>query len=152
MKHPEPLPALRDKFGSITYRDERFAILYWFVRHQLVNGGNCTELTSSLVTYSFCNKGLTIMISSESRPTKQQGVLTENASGTQLLLNLTNGQYFALNEVGSRVWELCDGQHSVAQIVEIIAEEYDAPRNVIETDVQELLGGLANERLLVTDT
>ncbi len=92
------------------------------------------------------------MISSESRPTKQQGVLTENASGTQLLLNMTNGQYFALNEVGSRVWELCDGQHSVAQIVEIIAEEYDAPRNVIESDVQELLGGLANERLLVKNT
>ena len=54
--------------------------------------------------------------------------LTQQVSGTVVLLNPDNGEYYALDEVGSRVWELCDGVRSLADVVSVICGEYDAPR------------------------
>ena len=42
------------------------------------------------------------------------------------------------------IWELCDGQRSVEQIVELLAGEYPDARNEIEKDVPETLNLFAN--------
>jgi pyrroloquinoline quinone biosynthesis protein D len=84
-----------------------------------------------------------------SRPRKQEGVIAQRADETLVLLSLTSGQYYALDEVGVRVWELCDGARSVAEVVSLLTQEYDAPAETIETDVLELLEDLASERLVV---
>lgn len=42
------------------------------------------------------------------------------------------------------IWELCDGQRSVAQIVELLAGEYPDARTQIEQDVPETLNLFAN--------
>lgn len=65
-----------------------------------------------------------------------------------MLLDLDGGTYFTLNEVGARIWELCDGQRSAAQISAAVAEEYDAPSQTIERDVLELLTELQAEGLV----
>ena len=66
-----------------------------------------------------------------------------------VLLNPQSGQYYTLDEVGSRVWQLCDGAHTVSEVVAIIGQEYDAPGEVIKADVLELLTDLADEQLVV---
>lgn len=86
----------------------------------------------------------------ESRPRPQKHVLTQRAEETVVLLDVESGEYYALNDVGGRVWELCDGTRSVAEIVAALIEEYDAPAASITVDVMELLGELTRERLLVT--
>ena len=91
------------------------------------------------------------MIELDSRPSRREDILAEQASDTQLLLNLSNGEYYALNEVGSDVWQLCDGSRSVREIVAAVGDEYDAPLDIIQADVLELLQGLANEGLVTTD-
>jgi len=65
-----------------------------------------------------------------------------------MLLDLDGGTYFALNEVGARVWELSDGSRTVAEIATLLADEYDAPVAVIQADVLELLGELEVEQLV----
>ena len=65
-----------------------------------------------------------------------------------MLLDLDGGTYFALNEVGARVWELSDGSRTVAEIATLLADEYDAPAAVIKADVLELLGELEVEQLV----
>ncbi len=89
------------------------------------------------------------MIDPESRPKRREGILTQRASDTQLLLNLSSGQYYALNEVGTRVWEFSDGSRTIAEIAATIAEEYDAPVEEIQADVIELLEDLVNEQLVI---
>jgi len=84
-------------------------------------------------------------------PRRSEGILAKEVSDSWVLLNLESGEYYALNEVGGRVWDLCDGTRSVAEVVAIISQEYDAPGEVIETDVLELLQELAHEKLVVTD-
>jgi hypothetical protein len=59
--------------------------------------------------------------------------LTQQVSGTVVLLDPDNGEYYALDEVGSRIWELCD----------------DAPAETVEADVLELVEDLIREKLVV---
>jgi Coenzyme PQQ synthesis protein D (PqqD) len=85
----------------------------------------------------------------ESRPRRVDQVLSQQADDTLVLLNLENGQYFALSEVGGKIWELCDGRRSVSDIVDAVCSEYDATAETVEADVVELLNGLASERLVL---
>jgi hypothetical protein len=88
------------------------------------------------------------MIKLENYPKQRERILAQQSSGTLVLLNLDQGNYYALNRVGSRAWELCDGTRSVGQMVDIISREYDAPPEVVAADLLELLGDLENEDLL----
>ena len=85
----------------------------------------------------------------DSRPQHGELTLAQRASDTPILLNLESGQYYVLNEVGGRVWELCDGTRSVEEVIAMLSQEYDAPTETLTADVLELLTDLVNENLLV---
>ena len=80
-------------------------------------------------------------------------MLAQWGAGETMLLDLDGGTYCALNEVGARVWDLCDGNRSVAGIAGALAAEYEAPEDVIMImrDVVELLTELRAERLVAVD-
>ena len=46
----------------------------------------------------------------------------QSADAQTMLLDLDGGTYFALNEVGARVWELSDGSRTVAEIAALWAK------------------------------
>ncbi len=83
-------------------------------------------------------------------PTRRSQVLSQGVPDKLVLLIPDDGSYFALNDVGARVWELCDGIRSISDIVATVADEFDAPITVIEVDVVELLDELVSERLVET--
>ena len=85
----------------------------------------------------------------DSCPRRKEQIIVQKGSSDLLLFNMDNGSYYALNEVGSRTWELCDGTHSVAQLVCILAKEYDASAEILETDILELLEDLQSKNLIV---
>ena len=91
------------------------------------------------------------MIDARSRPRRRERVLTQTAAGTLVLLDLDGGQYYSLDEVSARVWELCDGEHGVEGIVEAISAEYDAPVETIYEDVLAFLEEMLDEKLLVVE-
>ena len=84
----------------------------------------------------------------ESHPRRNDQILSQETSGSLVLFNLVDGQYFALNDVGARVWELCDGSRSVSEMVSIICQEFNAPSEIIEADVLEFLNDLAHEKMV----
>jgi hypothetical protein len=89
-----------------------------------------------------------MMIGPQSRPLRRERVLTQRAAGTLVLLDLDGGQYYSLDEVSARVWELCDGEHEVGGIVAAISTEYDAPVETIYEDVLAFLEEMEDEKLL----
>jgi hypothetical protein len=88
------------------------------------------------------------MIDLETRPTRADRIVAEPVEDMLVLLSLENEQYYTLEHVGCRLWELCDGTRSVAEMVGQIYGEFDADRQVVEEDVLELLTDLARERLV----
>jgi coenzyme PQQ biosynthesis protein PqqD len=87
----------------------------------------------------------------EGRVRRQDGILAQEAHGQTVLLRLEDGGYYALDEVGAMIWELCDGGRAVGEIVALLCEEFDAPEAVVQADVLEFIDDLRRERLLVFD-
>ena len=88
-------------------------------------------------------------IMSLQNPQRKDQVISQKASSNLLLLNMSDGNYYSLNEVGSKIWELCDGNHSIAQLVDALTAEYDAPAETLKGDILELLDKLRSEKLIV---
>ncbi len=54
-----------------------------------------------------------------------------------------------LDEVGSFVWKMCDGQHSVGQISEALSERYNLTRREVEVSLNEYLRMLAKRGMIL---
>lgn len=80
---------------------------------------------------------------------QSERTLTQASPDGLILLDLDSGEYFALDEVSSRIWELADGQHSILEIVEALVAEYDAPKEAVREDVGDLLEDLLDAGLVI---
>jgi pyrroloquinoline quinone biosynthesis protein D len=81
-------------------------------------------------------------------PRRKRDVIAQLGANATLLLNMGDGSYYSLNEVGGRIWELCDGTRTVAQLVSTLAAAYDVAMQTLELDVVELLEGLRTKNLI----
>lgn len=88
------------------------------------------------------------MIKLDSRMHRQPSILSQEVSGTVVLLNPDNGHYYSLEDVGIRAWELCDGNHTVKEIAVSIGKEFEASVEQIETDLLDLFRELTHEQLV----
>lgn len=68
-----------------------------------------------------------------------------------LVVDPKAGLLYPLNSVAARIWELCDGARTVEAIIDIVAEEFDAPRATITADTNEFLEALAASNLIRLD-
>ena len=89
------------------------------------------------------------MVELARRLRRRERVLARQAAGTLVLLDLDSGQYFSLDGVGARAWELCDGERDVGAILDTLVEEYDAPIEVVREDLIVFLREMLDEALLV---
>jgi Coenzyme PQQ synthesis protein D (PqqD) len=89
------------------------------------------------------------MMNLQSCPQRNEQVIAQKASSDFLLFDMNDGNYYSLNEVGCRIWELCDGNHSIAQIVESLVAEYDVPAETLTKDAWELIEKLRTGKLIV---
>ncbi|RPI57454.1 MAG: PqqD family protein [Acidobacteria bacterium] len=82
-------------------------------------------------------------------PQQATRVVAQQAAGQWVLLDVTSGQYYALDQVGGRIWQLCDGTRSVRQIAGVVSDEFDTAGQSVEDDVVGLVSELVGESLLV---
>ena len=61
---------------------------------------------------------------------------------------IDEGQYFMMNEVGSRIWELIEGNTSIVNIIETLTNEYQVDEETCENTVMEFLGRLKDAELI----
>ena len=60
-----------------------------------------------------------------------------------LLFDGDTGTAIPVNECAGKIWEMCNGAHTVDQIVDNLAAHYDAERIDIDRDTREFLAILA---------
>jgi hypothetical protein len=53
-----------------------------------------------------------------------------------------------LNPVGSRIWDLTDGKRSVAEIAEILTQEFEVSYETALKDAIEFTGDLAEKKMM----
>ncbi len=65
-----------------------------------------------------------------------------------VVLNLDSGHYYILNETGCRIWELLDGEKTVANIAGHISLEYEVTEETAAGDIVRILEELLEEKLI----
>jgi coenzyme PQQ synthesis protein D (PqqD) len=65
-----------------------------------------------------------------------------------LVVDVKAGLLFPLNSVATRIWQLCDGQRTVDEIVQIITAEFDADQKTIRRDTAEFIQELLRRHLI----
>ena len=70
--------------------------------------------------------------------------------GETVLMNIGNGKYFQLDDIGSRIWTLIETPMAVSAVCDQLVQEFDVDRAACETDVLALLARLlANDLIRV---
>ena len=68
--------------------------------------------------------------------------------GEKVMMNLDKGEYFMMNEVGSRIWEIISEPINVKEIVNTLRNEYEVDEETCKDTVIEFLGRLDNADLI----
>lgn len=66
----------------------------------------------------------------------------------KIIRNIPETRQIALDEVGSAVWELCDGERDINGIVQAVSRDYKLTRREAEASVTMFLQTLAKKNLI----
>jgi hypothetical protein len=87
------------------------------------------------------------VLSEQSVVVAARGVMTADFSPDIVLLNLQDGIYYGVEEVGTRVWTLLESPIAVRTILNAIATEFDVDRARCDRDVRAFLEELVDRGL-----
>ena len=68
--------------------------------------------------------------------------------GEKVMMHLERGEYFMMNEVGSRIWEIISEPVNVKGIIDTLRSEYEVDEETCKDTVVEFLGRLNNADLI----
>ena len=80
----------------------------------------------------------------EARYTRDSNVVSREVAGEQVLVPIQRGStgtaaIFVLNETGSMIWDLVDGERSLSEIRDALVAEYDVEPVTASSDILELV-------------
>ena len=78
----------------------------------------------------------------------REEVVSKVIDGELIIIRLSDGTYYSMENVGTRVWELVERHHDLPAVVETIAAWYGTPAARVESDVAALVRDLVQERLI----
>ena len=80
-----------------------------------------------------------------------KGVVYRELDGEMVLLNLDTGNYYGLDPVGTRMWNLLKEHGTTEKVLETMKEEYEVKEEQLRGDIQELVQKLAAKGLVKAD-
>jgi hypothetical protein len=83
----------------------------------------------------------------EVRYAQDSNVVAREIANEQILVPIRKqtadmAAIYVLNETGARIWQLLDGQRSLADISDLLVQEYDVQPDAFEHDLLEIIGQL----------
>lgn len=80
------------------------------------------------------------------------GTLCREVQGETVLLHLDSGEYFGLDEIATRIWQLIVEKGDLAEVEAAMRAEYEAESAVLAADLNRVVGELAGKRLIAIET
>ena len=71
-------------------------------------------------------------------------VISQEVSGETVILDLNSENYFGLDEVGTRIWQLIEEKGNLQAIVDQLLSEYDVSEDQLLEDLEVLLTQVAD--------
>jgi hypothetical protein len=82
---------------------------------------------------------------------REEEVAAKVMDGEAIIINLANGTYYSMDNVGGFVWELLQQGPTVREIGIALSERYEVSPEEAQRDVERLLADLLKENLIGLD-
>jgi len=79
---------------------------------------------------------------------RNEQILCSPVGDEMLMLGVEQGGYFVLSPVTTRIWQLLESPTRVTDLVTALEQEYEVAADVCQTEVIDVLQGLANQGLV----
>ena len=79
---------------------------------------------------------------------RNQEIDASDLDGEKVMMDMDRGNYFMLNPIGSRIWDLINEPISVRRLVSLLREEYDVSEDECLEGVKDFLHELHHSNLL----
>jgi len=94
------------------------------------------------------NKGFALMLTLKTKVIIPKDVLFHKVGEEMVLLNLVNGKYFSLDDVGADIWSLIVEKGDLDAVHQSLLQQYEVTPQSLEQDLLELAGRLVENELL----
>ena len=87
-------------------------------------------------------------------PRRNASFIWRKMGAEAILFNPSNNETYMLNQTGTAIWELCDGTHSLEDIVDAIADRYETGKEkagVLQDTVEFIKEGDKGGYLVISD-
>lgn len=80
--------------------------------------------------------------------TQATGLFSGQVDGEIVMMSVANEQYYGLDTVGSRIWELIAQPRSAFEVCEILLSEFQVDRDTCQRDVLNFMERLYAEKII----
>jgi Coenzyme PQQ synthesis protein D (PqqD) len=87
-------------------------------------------------------------LAAQSCPKRRSDLNYRTIEGETVILNRKEGRLHQLNATASFIWDCCDGNWNIAEIVDRLAGAYEVDASTARKDVEEVISNLRNSNLL----
>ncbi len=82
---------------------------------------------------------------------RKPDLLYNEIDGEVVMLNIENSEYYGMDQVGSRIWELLEKPVSMKQLISRLTKEYEVNEQQCTEDILTFLQDLIGKNLILTD-
>jgi hypothetical protein len=76
------------------------------------------------------------------------GTLCREVQGEAVLLQLDSGEYFGLDPVATRIWQLIVEKGELKEVEAAMLEEFDVDETILSNDISRMIDELVAKRLI----
>ena len=80
---------------------------------------------------------------------RSSDLVSSNMDGETVMMSVENGEYYGLDPIGSRIWELLENPIEVNVLIETLLEEFEVSKEQCTEDTLEFLNQLHEKNLLL---
>jgi hypothetical protein len=75
-------------------------------------------------------------------------MVTSNIDDEIVMMSVDNGEYYGLDEIGSRIWALLENPISVQQLISALMDEFEVEEETCHTDTLDFINDLFEKKLI----
>ncbi|WP_338789127.1 lasso peptide biosynthesis PqqD family chaperone [Metabacillus sp. FJAT-53654] len=82
---------------------------------------------------------------------QEEGNIVSDMDGEKVMLNIQNGKYYNLGDIGGDIWDLIKKPTSINHLVNTLTTQYDVNQSECEEQVMSFLKLLNDENLIMVE-
>ena len=82
---------------------------------------------------------------------RKDDMLFNEIDGEVVMLSIENSEYYGMDKVGSRIWELLEQPHSFKNLVARLMDEYEISEQQCNEDTLAFVKKLTDKKLIETE-